>query len=86
MAMRPERGGAGVVSGRLDRRSATEWLVVFGVGLAGVALAALAVLTPWQVGGLDVQRDATERIVRIHVPIPDVLSARQAELRRADRS
>ena len=81
MAMRPERGGAGVVSGRLDRRSATEWLVVFGVGLAGVALAALAVLTPWPVGGFDLHRDTSERVVRIHVPMSDVLSARQSALR-----
>jgi hypothetical protein len=79
--MRPERGGAGVVSGKLDRRSATEWLVVFGVGLAGVALAAVAVLTPWHGSGLDLRRDATERIVRIHVPMSDVLSAHQPTLR-----
>jgi hypothetical protein len=70
-----------VVSGKLDRRSATEWLVVFGLGLAGVALAAVAVLTPWQAGGLDLRRDATERIVRIHIPMTDVLSARQPDLR-----
>jgi hypothetical protein len=69
-----------VVSGKLDRRSATEWLVVLAVGLAGVALAALAVLTPWQVGG-DLRRDATERVVRIHVPMTDVLSAGQADPR-----
>jgi hypothetical protein len=69
------------MSGQLDRQSATEWLVVFGVGLAGVALAALAVLTPWPVAGLDLHRDTSERVVRIHLPMNDVLSARQPTVR-----
>jgi hypothetical protein len=69
------------VSVKLDRRSATEWLVVFGVGLAGVALAAVAVLTPWQAGGIDLRRDAGEQVIRIHVPATDVLSAGQHDPR-----
>jgi hypothetical protein len=76
-----ERGGAGAVSANLDRRGATEWLVVFGVGLAGVALAAVAVLTPWQAGGLQLRQDHGERVIRVHVPVTDVLSVGRSDPR-----
>jgi cytochrome oxidase assembly protein ShyY1 len=42
-----------------DSQAAREWLVVVGLGIGGLALAALTVLTPWQVGG----RESDEVVV-----------------------
>jgi hypothetical protein len=52
----------------LDDRGLQEWLVVLGVGLGGLALAALATLTPWLGGGAESQPFGRDRVIDVHVP------------------
>jgi hypothetical protein len=55
----------------LDDRGLQEWLVVLGVGLGGLALAALATLTPWHGGGAKWQPHpfGSDRVIDVHVPV-----------------
>lgn len=64
---------AAAAVGRADRRTAREWLVVFAIGLGGIGMAALAVLTPWHVvddhqGRPGARPAGVERVVGIEVP------------------
>jgi hypothetical protein len=44
-----------------DNQTAREWLVVVGLGIGGLVLVALAVLTPWQVGG-----PGADQVIGVH--------------------
>jgi hypothetical protein len=47
-----------------------EWAVVVALGLAGLAVAAVAVLTPWHLGVNDTNHGpvGAERVVSIEIP------------------
>ena len=57
----------------LDARGIQEWLVVLGIGVGGLALAALATLTPWQGSASDWRPFGADRVVGIHLPVISVV-------------